>query len=163
MQSKKPNTQRRWHNDLLAVDFDPDATRCVRFKRAGATVSVVTAQILPAIDLSEGALKPRLCPADGLAKELRPRLLPLVVGSDAVVKLFEPAGQTGDEMHDKVRSTWALKAITSYSLPQGERAECQETGFWRLPCQRPWWWRPHASSLPAILCLYHWRLGGLLL
>ncbi len=103
-QSKMSFMQRRWHNDLLAVDFDPDATRCVRFKRTGANLSVVAAQTLPSVDLSEEACKniESVQPLN-LPKDLQAKAVAIALpASEAVVKLLSLPGQTGDDIKDKV-------------------------------------------------------------
>ena len=91
---------RRGVQDLLAVELDPDATRCVRFKRVGDSLTVPVVQVLPPVDLSEKVLQNvESLPALNLPKPLAARSVAVALpGADALVKLLNLPGQVGDDV-----------------------------------------------------------------
>lgn len=91
---------RRPPQDLLAVDFDPGAVRCVRLKVSGADVVVTAADMLKAVDLSDEAQ----IRAFELPKGLIARYVVICIpASDAVVKLLNLPGTQDGKVEEQIR------------------------------------------------------------
>lgn len=93
------------------MELDPDATRCVRFKRVGDSLTVPVVQVLPPVDLSEKVLQNvESLPALNLPKPLAARSVAVALpGADALVKLLNLPGQVGDDVFDKVKEHLGLE------------------------------------------------------
>ncbi|MBI2440778.1 MAG: hypothetical protein HYV35_05335 [Lentisphaerae bacterium] len=86
--------------ELVAVDFDPAATRCVRLKVSGAEVEALAADILPALDLGDEAQ----VKAFELPKPLAARYVAICIpGSGAIVKLLNFPGALDDKAEEQIR------------------------------------------------------------
>ncbi len=104
-QTKKTRQSGRGLLDLLALDIDLDATRCVRFKRIGENLSVLAAEILPPLDFSDEKLK-NLGDISALSipKNLSAKKVAMAIpGANAIVKLLNLPGVPGDGVFDKVK------------------------------------------------------------
>ncbi len=85
--------------DLLAVDLDPEATRCVRLRFSGSQAVLVAADVLPAVDLGAPAPRPLALP-----KPLAARHAALCIpGRDAVIKLLNLPGSVTTHIEDQIR------------------------------------------------------------
>jgi len=92
--------QRRPPPDMVALDFDSDAVRCVRVKLVGDEVTVVAADILPAVDIGN-AVQAR---AFELPKSMAARYVAMCIPGDAaIVKLLNLPGSLDDRVEEQIR------------------------------------------------------------
>jgi len=93
-------TQRRPPQDLVVVDFDAAAVRCVRLKLNGGEVIVAAADILPAVDIGDKAQ----AKAFELPKNMASRYIAICIpGYDAIVKLLNLPGALDGHVEEQIR------------------------------------------------------------
>lgn len=101
--------KRKPPQDLVAVDFDAAAVRCVRLKLNGAEVAVVAADILPAVDIVD-EVQAR---AFELPKNMEARYVAICVpGDDAVVKLLNLPGAVDGQIEEQIREHMGVEEIS---------------------------------------------------
>lgn len=93
-------TQRKPPQDMVVVDFDEAAVRCVRLKLGGSEIVVTAADILPAVDISdEVQIK-----AFKLPKNLAARYVAICIPDyDAIVKLLNLPGSFEGQVEEQIR------------------------------------------------------------
>ncbi len=93
-------TQRKTPQDLVVVDFDAAAVRCVRLKLGGSEIVVTATDILPAVDISDEAQ----IKAFELPKSMASRYVAVCIpGYDAIVKLLNLPGAFDDQVEEQIR------------------------------------------------------------
>lgn len=93
-------TQRKPPQDLVVVDFDAAAVRCVRVKLGGSEIVVTATDILPAVDINDAAQ----AKAFELPKNMSARYVAICVpGYDAIVKLLNLPGGIEGQVEEQIR------------------------------------------------------------
>ena len=93
-------TQRKLPQDLVVVDFDAAAVRCVRLKLGGSEIAVTATDILPAVDISDEAQ----AKAFELPKNMISRYIAICIpGYDAIVKLLNLPGILDGQIEEQIR------------------------------------------------------------
>ncbi|MFH1969716.1 MAG: pilus assembly protein PilM [Verrucomicrobiota bacterium] len=93
-------TQRKPPQDLVVVDFDAAAVRCVRLKLGGSEIVVTATDILPAVDISDEAQ----VKAFELPKNMASRYIAICIpGYDAIVKLLNLPGALDGQFEEQIR------------------------------------------------------------
>lgn len=93
-------TKRKPPQDLVVVDFDEAAVRCMRLKLSGGECVVAAADTLPAVDISNAAQ----VRAFALPKSMASRYVAVCIpGHDAIVKLLNLPGVFKDQGEEQIR------------------------------------------------------------
>jgi len=101
-------TQRKPPQDLVAVDFDADAVRCVRLKLSGAEVIVAATDILPAVDIGDETQ----AKAFELPKSMASRYVAICIpGYDAIVKLLNLPGALTGQVEEQIREHMGVEEV----------------------------------------------------
>ena len=102
-------TQRKPPQDLVAVDFDADAVRCVRLKLSGAEVIVAATDILPAVDIGDETQ----AKAFELPKSMASRYVAICIpGYDAIVKLLNLPGALTGQVEEQIREHMGVEEVS---------------------------------------------------
>ncbi len=104
--------------DLTAVDFDPRGTACVRLKKNGEEITLVAAEMLPAVDLaaladSESEAKPSFSLPRGLAARFVAMCVP---DDEAVVKVLSFPGELGGDAEAQIKALLGLDEKVSFRI-----------------------------------------------
>jgi len=93
-------TRRKPPQDLVVVDFDAAAVRCVRLQLGGGEMGVAATDILPAVDIGDEAQ----VKAFELPKSMASRYVAICIpGYDAIVKLLNLPGALEDQGEEQIR------------------------------------------------------------
>lgn len=93
-------SQRKPPKDMVVVDFDAAAVRCVRLKLGGGEIVVTAMDILPAVDISDAAQ----AQAFKLPKSMASRHVAICIpGYDAIVKLLNLPGAFDGRVEEQIR------------------------------------------------------------
>ena len=86
--------------ELVVVDFDASAVRCIRLRMGGSEIVVTAAAILPAVDISDEAQ----VKAFELPKSMASRYIAICIpGYDAIVKLLNLPGALDGQVEEQIR------------------------------------------------------------
>jgi len=93
-------TQRKPPQELVVVDFDAAAVRCVRLKLGGSEIVVTATDILPAVDISDVAQ----VKAFELPKNMASRYIAVCIpGYESIVKLLNLPGALDGHVEEQIR------------------------------------------------------------
>ncbi len=106
---KKIRIKRKPPQDLVAVDFDTDAVRCVRVKLNVGEIVVTATDILPALDFSNVTQ----VKAFALPKSMAAHYVAICIpGYDAIVKLLNLPGALNDQLEETIREHMGVEGAS---------------------------------------------------